>query len=125
MEEKEITNNYDSYNKGFEAGKKHSTPSPSTLVFMENIKGQISELKNDFCEFKAEIKEDLKSIPSDDKMRLFVKEAIDGALKSCDNRYAEKRVETIINWLAVVVGTGLIGGAITLLYKFVEYSAKQ
>lgn len=124
MEEEVITSKYDAYNKGFEAGKKHSTPSPSTLVFMENIKVQISELKNDFCEFKAEVKEDLKCIPSDEKMQLFVSKAISEALKACDNRYAEKRVEKIINWIAIVIFGALLTGAVGLIYKLIEYSIK-
>lgn len=122
--EETIKNKYDAYNKGFEAGKQHSAPSPSTLVFMENIKGQISELKNDFCEFKADIKETLAGLPTDDKMKLFVKEAIDNTLKACDNRYAEKRVEKIINWIAIVIFGALITGAVSLVYKLIEYSIK-
>lgn len=123
MEEEIIKSEYNAYNKGFEAGKNHSAPSPETRLFMETIENKILDLEKYFCEFKDEIKEKLNGIPSDDKMRLFVKEAIDGALSACDKRYAEKRVETIINWLAVVVGTAVIGGAITLLYKFIEYMA--
>ena len=58
------------------------------------------------------IKEHISKVPTKDEMALAIQNGITKALESCDEKYAAKQIEKIVNgiiWFVIiaVIGTGL------------------
>ena len=70
------------YNKGFEAGKNHQTPSPLTLEMFKRMEEKMDKLENKINEIALSI----AALP-------------EKLLDKCDARYAPKEVGDIINGL--------------------------
>ncbi len=118
--EEEITKSYNDYNKGFEAGKIHSAPSPLTIQFMEKVNSQITDLKADFSELKNDIKERIATLPTNADMKLFVSEAIKDTAQSviceADKKYAPKDIVMPIVWFFGVLVVALVGAVVKFIF---------
>jgi hypothetical protein len=110
--------------KGIEIGKKHQSPSPLTLQFMEQTKLFNQEIKQE-VEY---IKQQLKKIPTTDEMTIVNKTMIESVFKRMDEmlekheeksdaKYAVKTVEKIVYALAGMVLTSFGAGLIALVFK--------
>ena len=63
------------------------------------------------------IKERLLLIPTKDEVKLVVKDAIEEALRECDNKYASKLTEKIVYTFAGMILTAVGGAAIYLVVR--------
>jgi hypothetical protein len=117
-EEEKIESDYKAYDKGFKAGKEHSKPSPETLTYMENVKIQIADLK-----------EDLKDIPRKADMELFVTKAITIAINesicTCDKKYAPKYVGSVVIWLLITIGGTVLVSLIKFIFEHITLIANR
>lgn len=121
--EEKITTDFEAYNKGYEAGKQHSKPSPETLATLNAI-------KEDLKEWKLEVKSILTNIPTMDKMENFIiktAEVIDSQndekiSKLCDlndKKYAGKIVEKIVFTFIGVLFVSIVGAVVTFIFKHI------
>jgi hypothetical protein len=92
------------YNKGVEAGKAHSQPSPATQTFMAEMKGEIHY-----------IKEKLDKMPTIEGMKLANEELMRAFFCEADKRYAYKETEKIVKGLIWVVLVAVLSAVIGLV----------
>jgi len=129
------------YNRGVKEGQKHAVPSPLTKNFMErtkedvtNMKIHMAEIKTDICYIKDSMKQnDSQHKEIIGKIDSFIQaaddrfadkadhketiEKMDKFMEDLDDKYAPKITYTIMVWAAGVIGTAVLIGIVTLIYR--------
>jgi hypothetical protein len=104
------------YNEGFKSGKTHEQPAPTTAIFISETKSSINVINEDV----REIKEILKTVPTEKGMKLMVNEAIAEAICKCDTKYASKKTEESVDRVAILIIVGFIGALLYLVFPKVS-----
>lgn len=102
-----------SFNKGYQSAKEHNTPSPETNDFIIKTEKTMAT----FAEDIGTIKDKLAEVPTKTEMELVVTRAVMEAIKSCDNKYASKMTEKIVNGAVVFILTAFMGSIVYMVIR--------
>jgi hypothetical protein len=108
-----VDDRFKSFVDGVKSGEKHEQPASATVEFISETKNSINLINDDI----AEIKEILKTVPTQDKMTLMIKNAIEASLCKCDTKYAGKTTENIVNGAIVIILTAFMGSIVYLVIR--------
>jgi len=103
-----VDDRFKAFTAGLESSKKHDQPAPATISFISETKSSINVINGDI----GEIKEILKTVPTQEGMKLMINEAICLSLKECDKKYAGKTTENIVNSAIVLILLAFMGAVI-------------
>jgi len=106
------------FTEGILRGKEHSTPSPDTKKFMENINTEMQYMKEAIKTIKENmVTADSMDLANEKLAKIIAKEVLDCVAKNYATKLALEKVKSRVNWYSFIVPilTGALGVAVTYL----------
>lgn len=112
------------YSKAFEQNTKHNSPSPETRTNFKNMTEELTKIKIDQVEIKADVKSIKENLynhtEKEDETFARLEKIVADFMNTTDQKFAGKWLETLVVRLGWIIMTPLVGGALFLVWEIIK-----